>query len=519
MTKIILAELAVIDPEGTPHVLHFSDEPMLPFAPDDAERPNQAYDPRLIDAANISLDVFTDFDRLTSAAGGGAVTLSNNDGALSYLRLFGFGSIDLYWGEAGDPFSAFVPLLKGRAASPLWQIAAAVAGRLTLPVHDKRADLDTLIPANLYAGTNAGGGTGYEGTADGLKDTPKPLALGDLTAANLAAPWANAEDRVAQLNDGAFEGIAAIYNGGGDAALTLSGLSTGASFDAATPAADEYEEDRVRGLVKFGSVLAGAVTFDLKGASDGGYDDTPAPLIRRLLKLAGADDAEIGASFSGFEAPEKAGLWVDTRRPAWEPVEALARSMGGWCLPDRLGLWQLGRALPPIGEPAFELADDDIVDIAVDPAAPVDPVWRVTCLYARNYRVLSRGEMQGAVPGTERESVVDREWRTATPAENAGTRARFPGARELTVETALRHEADAAALAARLLAFFGPRPDGAAKRLLRCAVLMTAEALALPLGAEVALSYARDGIAANGILLGIQPTWPRRNLVTLKVWI
>ena len=519
---VIIAELDVVDVSTDAETtLYFSDTPMRPFSPLDADRPSQAYDPRLIDPANIARELSLDLAGFNSTVAGGAMVLSNADGALNYLRGYALGRLSLYWGVVGQDFDEFTPLLVGRAGTPDYRLSASSPGRLAVPVFDLRAEVDTDLQASTYAGTNDGGGSGYEGTEDDLKGVPKPLALGDLTRANIPGRAANIQDLVDQLHDGSMEGVTTIYNGGGDANLTLNGTSTGAVFDAVVLGATDYEEDRTRGLVKLGGALANAVTYDLKGANDtdhgAGYDDTAGPLIKRVLSMKGVEGSAVGASFDALVSAQKMGLWLDSEVTALEAIDAFASSIGGFALPDRTGVWQVATVRAPSGVPVLTLADDDIIDIAPDQSEGGAPVGEVTVYYARNYSVMRRADMQAAVLGTDRESFVSSEWRLAT-ASNAATKARWPDYRIVELPTALVDGDDAQALAQDVLSLFGPRADGTPREAFLIQCEMTAERLQLELRNEIRVTDARAGIDADMILMAIRPTAPERSLMTLRVF-
>jgi len=514
--RVILVEINVTDPvTDVETTLYLSDAPMPPFAPEDADRPNQAYDPRLHDPANISRSL--DLENLSGQLGGGAVTISNADLSLDIYRTFAFGSVAIYWGAIGWSFAQFKPLLQGRCGEPEWQLAERRPRRLTLPVYDPRTAFETDMQSNLYAGTNAGGGTGYEGTADDLKDQPKPIALGDLTVANVPATWANAEDVVAQLHDGGFNGVTTIFNGGGDAGMTSAGVLTGALFDAATPLATEYVEDRARGLVKLGSRPVGRVTFDLTGASDGGYLDTSPELIEKLLLDHGAAVGNIGDSFAVTVAAQKVGLWIADPTATITVASLLALSIGAVLLPDQIGRWQLITIDAPVDPPIVTLTDSDILRLSAIGGLRTTPTHKVTVRYAHNYTVMSGGDLQGSVEGTSRETYLSSEWRLATSTAPP-TLTRWPDALSRTYDTALVNEADAVALAARLLTLFGPRADGTPRRGYSVAIELTEASLDYEPGQTLRLFSDELEIDALMIIVGVSPTTPSRNLITLELY-
>ncbi|WOF75309.1 hypothetical protein QMT40_002980 [Parvibaculaceae bacterium PLY_AMNH_Bact1] len=506
-----LVEIQVTPPDGgAASWLYLADTALKPFGPHDPDRPNQAYDPRVKDAGNVVRGI--DLDNLDGDLGGGVIAISNNDGVLTAYRSHQFGQFAIYRGTVGAAFADYDLLLSGLCGTPEFGRSSSRPDRLLVPVFDPRADLEKDIQETLYAGTNAGGGSGYEGTSGDLKDRPKPVALGNLTKANVPAIWANAEDLVAQVSDGGFEALSAIYNGGGDANQTLAGDLTGAVFDNATPGDAEYVTDLARGYVKFGSRPVGAVTFDLKGSTQGMYfEDAPA-LIQRVLENAGITSLSPG--ILATVAPEPVGVWLNEPASVGEVVAYLARSIGAVVLPDRMGVWQLIQVAPPTDAPVITFEADDLVvnDTNADPLAT--PTWRVTVNYARNYSVMTGSDLQGSVEGTEREGFLAQEWRTAI-VEDTTIKDRWPGAVERTLNTGLVNEADAQALATRLLDLYGPRTDGSAREVVEAQVPMTDATLALEVGQTVRLA---DGVDRNFIVTRIAPTRPRRHLLSLELF-
>ena len=511
---VILAEIEVISPADEAATLYYADVAMRPFASNDADRPSQVYDPRLAEVSALSLDLARDLIRLDAEIGGGEIRLSNTDGALSYLRDYAFGSVTLYWGVVGAAFADFEVLLAGTCGRPRFEGGSSSRRRLVVPVSDPREALDRPIQSTLYAGTSTGTGTGYEGSAD-LADRPKPIALG--AVANITAPWANAADLVLQVHDGAYDQVTALYSGGGGAGLTLHGTSTGATFDGVTLDPDEYEEDRVRGLVKLGGALTGRVTLDIQGDADPAYADTAQALIERVLARMGVDGGDIGASFASLAATETVGVWIDREARAADIVSLLARSIGAWVVPDRTGTWQIGQLAAPAGAADATFDAGTIIRLEPDDRGAEEPVHKVTVRYARNATTMRGADLAGAVQGTDREAYLAETWRQAVASAPA-TLARWPRAQEVEIETALTDAADAQALAVRWLTLFGPRPDGSARQALRVTVEMTAALLALPLGAVVQVTDAREGLDLLMLVVGKEPASPRRNQITFRLW-
>ena len=118
--------------------------------------------------------------------------------------------------------------------------------------------------------------------------------------------------------------------------------------------------------------------------------------------------------------------------------------------------------------------------------------------------------------GTAAEARLAEDYRWTT-VEDTVVKARYPRTwRPLEFTTALRQEADAIALATRLKALFGLRPDGEPRRVWRVVIELTDETLALPLGLTIGL----PGTDLTGLylLIGAEPMRPRRDLMTWTLW-
>jgi hypothetical protein len=312
-----LVELDVVSPpdemEETEAVtLRFSDVPIRPFPPDDPDRPNLAWDNRLLEVPTIALDVYADATRLTGSLGTARLVLSNSGGALNAYRGWAFRAVRVWWGDAVQAagprrFANFRPMLDGRAETPRWAASATQASRLEVPVYDRRRDLEADIQPVTFAGDNVGD-AGYEGGPEDLKDRPKPLSLGDLSTANIPIIWVNPASQTAQVHDGEIQGWPAIYDRGDDAGLVDDGDLSGGAFDAAAPDVGHTVTDLGRGLLRANQSFGGVVTAGILGAVDlvpgAGYLDTAPALIEALISRADPS-AVIGASFATLTSNTK----------------------------------------------------------------------------------------------------------------------------------------------------------------------------------------------------------------------
>ena len=523
-----LAELDLVSPADEAVTLYFSDIPVRPFPSDDPDRPNRRYDNRLLEAPSIALDIYADASRLTGGLGIGQMVLANADGALNGFRGWVFRAVRLWWGEpAQRSFAAFRPMLDGRAETPAWVVSAGQPSRLVVPIYDNRLDLERDIQETIYAGDNVGD-AGYEGGPDDLLDRPKPLALGDLTTANIPLIWVNPAAQAGQVHDGEIDALSGLFDRGADAALTSDGDESGASFDTATPAAGHLVTDLGRGLVKVNQAFGGDVTVGCLGAVDlvagAGYLDTAPPLIEALIKRRDAG-ASIGASFAALAAAAtaKVGLYIADRQATRQAVDAFARSLPGWVLPDPLGTWQTGKLRLPTGTPARTIRPVDILSIAPGEAEVSVPAWKVTVRGERYYQTHTRSSLAESVWDTPDEARLRAEWREAVVQDTALRDRWWPNTREVVIETALRERTDMEAAAELLFDVMSVRADDTPFEEWVVTVEMDEDWLDLiadpGLGvAEVRLIWPPDGIDRTLLVMGTRPGRPAGNQITLRLW-
>ncbi|GAB4193226.1 MAG: hypothetical protein OHK0024_33420 [Thalassobaculales bacterium] len=508
---VFLAELDLESPEHEPVTLYLSDVAMSPFPPDDPDRPNQVYDDRLAEPPGYEWSVSAEIATAPPSIGAGSLVIRNADGAITAYRDHLWLRARLYWGPAGAAFAAFQPFLTGRLAPPRWALSATQPSRVTVDLMDLRAALQDDIQTTVFAGTNVGA-EGYEGLEADLAGQPKPLAFGDLTEAGVPAIWANGPRKVVQLHDGPIEAVLGIRHMGEDAGLADGGDHAGAAFDALTGADGYFATDLGRGLVMTTAALPGVVTFSLQGDAAGGYVDTAPAIIRRLIEQALGEDAAFSPDWDDFAAPAKVGLYLSAPTSRLDAIDRLARSFGGWALPDQLGRWRLGRLAAPAGPADDTWGEDDFVSLDAD-GQSFNPVSRLTVLYAENYRPLAEAEIAGVVSETEPPlaAALKQRWRRAVA--EAPSAARWAGHRQVEMETCLREAADAQALASALLpALDAPRES------LRVAVTMTPARLALAPWATIRLIYPPQGLDRLYALAGVSVATPNRGLMTALLW-
>jgi len=514
MTAIaILVEVDVTSPAGVASTLRFADEAIRPMAPTDTLRANVAWDDRLIEAPTLRRALWDDMATLTPALGVGFMNLSNADGGLDAYKGHVWGAMRVWRWVVGTDFSTATRLFSGVAAPPRFSEPATGAPRVSAGLYDYRAELDKPIQATTYS---AAGGT-YDGSADGLKGRPKPLAYGRLTDAHLPAPQVNGALLAYQLHDGAVDGGIQIFDRGTAAGFTSDGDLTGAAFDSATPAAAHSVTDKSRGLLKINGDPVGKLTFGVRGDASPTYVETAGPIAARILAKAGVPGGRIGASVAALTAAAPVGIWEADQINASALIARLGRSVAASIAPDRMGLWQATAFAAPAGVASLTIEPDQIVSVQADDSAP-DPVGVVRIGWGKVFTTFAANELPLALVKSTTAERLASTWRWAV-VEDATVKARLPGTwRTLEIETALRVESDAIALANSYKALFGLRADGTLRRQWRVVLEDTDAVRAVALGATVRLKHPPRGIDDLFVLVEEEPMRPRRDLTTWTLW-
>lgn len=339
---IHVVEITWTMPDGATTVQVAATEAIPPLPSSDPDRPNQTFAPVLREAPNVELALFRDITGGLGTWSVGTVTLSNTGGLFRALRGAAPGAVRV-WQCVSIPraWADLVPVFVGTAEAPSWDIATDRGSDLVVTLRDARRSTDEDLNPAEFVGTSTYAGQGYEG-AESLAGSRKPRAFG--TVRNAPLPLANPAAQVYLVSADAGRRPVALYERGEPAGMTDDGDLPGSAFDAASPAAAHYVTDTARSLLKVGSPLSD-LTVDLAAVGDG----TAAGIAAAILIEAGQP---LGDTWATIGATPACGLWTGTgaQDRGWA-LELLARSIGGWIVPDSLGRWQVGRLEAPAGAP------------------------------------------------------------------------------------------------------------------------------------------------------------------------
>lgn len=267
---------------------------------------------------------------------------------------------------------------------------------------------------------------------------------------------------------------------------------------------------------RLGQSPAGLITADVtEGAT--AADRTVAQVLSRLATQAGVGSINAtDVTDLDTACAYPVGIYVDDDRSALDAMDEVARSIGAYYyFSPASGELRMGQLTDPAAETAvLALGEHDVLDLervrSNDTGRGV-PAWRVTVRYAKNYTVQT-SDIAGAVTDARR-AFLAAEYREEVAAD-ASVQTVNPDAPELSFDTLLIDQADAAAEATRLLGLYSARRDT-----LRVTVPMSDAVAALELGDFVSLTHPRFGLSSTRVMVltGIDTDWAA-DRVTLTLW-
>jgi hypothetical protein len=378
-------------------------------------------------------------------------------------------AIKAYIGDLRWPRSDFRMVFNGIVAD----IAPRGRNKLGLKLRDKLQRLDTALSEAKI------GGTGEN------QDVLRPVAFGQVfnaTPVRISNGTLEYQGHVGQI-DGSIE-----------------------ARDNAAPVS--YTTNAATGVITLDDAPAGAVTLSMRGDSAGGYRETVASIVKRIVTGYGKasdrftdDDLDL-VSLSAFDSANQqgVGLYATDRLNVLPACQSLTGSIGAQLVMSRLGKLRIIKvALPGTGTP-FVIRPEHMVDDTLQPTGRTTAVGAVKLGFCKNWTVQDAGTLAG-IPDRHKD-LFSQEWRTTTKSD-AATIAKFKlNAEPIQQDTLLLTRAEAEAEAQRRLDLWKvPRTtyefDG------------LPELLQLELGQAVTVFSPRFGMAAgvSGIVISLAPDW------------
>lgn len=477
--------------------------------------PDTAYAARVGSPIRLSRHAIAeDRTRGASAFSIGSIDLVNADGALDALIGYAYAgrAIRVLLVEQEAPLSAAVLLFKGVMEQPQFDWSADGDGTLRFVVRDKSIAVDKPVQGTRYAGNNSLPG-GLEGLAE-LRDQYKPRLFG--FCAQIAPPAVNTTRLIYQISDSAITDVTATYDCG-MALAKGAAYANQAEMESVNPGAGTYRVWPAGGMMRLGSTPKGLITCNaIEGANTA--DRYPGAVMSRVLTAAGIASGDIdSAALAALDAacPWECGYWAGDGdgTHADRILDALADSVGGWWAAGRDAVFRTARLVPPADAPVATLHAGNLLTLTRRQSKDNDrgvPPWRITVGYARYWHPQDVGV--DILLAAEQKSDLQQPYR-AVSASDPAVQTAYPAAPEVRIDTLLRYQADASALASARQSALGARRD-----LLRAEAVVT-DAAAIDIGDVVEIVLGRFGLDAGKsfLVVGIELD-PRIDRVVLTLW-
>lgn len=542
---IYLVEMTVYDSgiSGT-RVLRYCSGVGFVTGPTDTPA-NALYEPRVVQPCNFTRTAFSDARIMGgTTAGYGEIVLNNADQGLSDFMDYGVDGracTVLIGPQDGDYPSDFTVFVKG-----LMQFAEVSASKVTIRLRDNLVLLQLPIQTTLYAGNNVLP-NGAEGGAE-LAGQAKPLTYGRVY--HVPAVCVNTASLIYQVHDGAVQAIDGVFDGG--VPITASGTDWGtladleySTSDPATthePVAGAYSTCKALGLFRLGATPGLRITAHVQGDNSGGYVDTVAGIVKRILtQRAGISAGSLDSSFTALDAAfsAKCGVFVGASGsngsegvPQSTPmapvlvsgqgigtslqsvIDSVLLSGGCWLAPTRLGVWQIKQLVAP-SSPSATFTDDEIISVERETTSDATfglPVYFVQLRWNRYPGVLQTSEIAGSI-STLLASDYRQEWRIAI-SQDAAVKTKHLLAASLYRDTCLTNITEAATEAGRVLALHKVRRD-----FVRAVVRLDATKATIDNGSVIQLQTEKLGYDAGRTFVVVGLTGDgRKDELTLDLW-
>jgi hypothetical protein len=268
-----------------------------------------------------------------------------------------------------------------------------------------------------------------------------------------------------------------------------------------------FTADLATGTFQLHAAPAGLVTVSFCGDAAGGYVDTAAQLVMRLVTSYGkqadrftSDDLDL-ASFAAFDAahPQPMGIYSKERLNVIVACQMLLGSLGAQLVMSRLGKLRLIQiALPGAGTP-FEIRPEHVHG-QITPGQPTDVLGAIKLGFAKSWTPRDAGTLAN-LPESHKKLFTD-EWLSTTKTDAATLATYRQNAEPVQIDTMLLTRADADTEAQRRLDLWKvPRTTYEFEGV--------PELLALELGQAVTVYAPRFGMDAGvtGIVISLAPDW------------
>lgn len=436
--SVWIVKINALDASNNPVTLHYSDEGIV--------LDGIFYEQRMLQPALIKIspndggvfDVFTD-------PSVGEIELINIDGELNYLCDYALDNSSCVLSLVDDD-GTIVDYLNVRADAPHED-----AGSIFIPIRSMSEVLQRTHPNKKYEGSNALP-AGIEGVTTDIKGNVKPRIFGKVM--NASPVFVNTARLIYQFSDRPTCTVNAVYDKG--LALTLGVTYTQAqfaTFETTAPTTGTF--NRCMGFIKLSAAPVGTITGD---ASDSEVlaGDVFEAILTELTPPISFD----ATSKATLNAVGQVGLYVTSETSTAELLNKIISSCGAhwFFIADVMHahLTQLATTS------SFEITDSEITENGISRSGiglGKNGIPYTSCLikYGKIETVQQETELAGSVTA-ERKALLARDYRSVYIKDDT-VLARHPLAGAIEIESVLVNEADAIAVATRLLNLSAIRCD------------------------------------------------------------
>lgn len=516
MTVLYIADIDGKPPASDEETLRFGSRPYMTRR---ADTPQDTVYKRILsqpgNVAALSFDMGTTMG--ASRSGGGIVKVDNRDGALDHLADWAFAGrsltlraadVDLAGGELAYP-SGFDIVLAGVIEGVDFDLS-----EITWRVRDRISALERPLQTLKFAGDNALP-AGTEGSADDLKDKPKPIGIGG-PSLNVSCPCVNTSKLIYQASSGQLHSIDGVYDS--QVSITAdTAYSSKADMMATAPTAGTYRAwlGTDGSYFRINSKPIGEITADITSAASD--KRSAGQVFKAILEAAG--ETVSAADVSALDALNSApvGRWINAGDSITikSALDQVAGTVGAMWWPDVDGTWRITRWAAPSGTATVDIPKRHVRSlkrVPINDEGKSIPAWKVIVRWGRNHTVQTAALDTNILES--RRAWLREETRSAV-AEDAAVKITWPTAPELEIDSWFVDQSDAQAESTRVLAM------RSVQRAAYQVEVVATQSLASTLhpGAEAKLTHRRYGLSAgrNFRLLGITLDAARQRY-TLTLW-
>lgn len=306
---------------------------------------------------------------------------------------------------------------------------------IIINISDKSTILETSFVQSLYQGTG-----GVEGGVD-INGDVKPLCYGEVF--NVPLKLVNAGLNIYQVHDGSIEQVVKVYDRG----VALTNEGDVADITSTSVTSGQFKTQLSGGYIRLGGNPDGTITADIKGDNTGGYINKTGAIISRLVQTKmgqnnfTSDDIDQG-SLNALDVayPNAVGIYINNKTELNNVLNNLTIPMNFYWVFTRQG----GLSVNAVDAPSssfLTINQDQILDDTFEQLLYINPAWRISAGYQKNWRVQSLDDLAAATTTAQKEFAIEEYRKLIT--QDSITRGRTLIQREVSFNTSLTLELDA----------------------------------------------------------------------------